>query len=522
MMNILERIPYVILMFFSASVSMVLAILALRSRRNVPIAKPFAMMSFCGSLWMVSASLDMLTNNLIFKSILWAIIPFLILSTLIGLFIFSMEFCFKLKQVPKAVLYPLTIISLLLTGFSATNHIHHMIWTVTTINGYYAMVMQNFSWVQMAFTYLLAFASFAMLIRAYLRSKGSLRKQTVYLLAGILIPIFISFAADIFGWDPLPFADEPALSIVITVVLFGWITLRYNSIFKLLPIASDVIIKNMSGAVLVTDSEGLITFCNPAAQLVFGRKEITLNGRNISLVLAEWLPEALNAWNKKNKETRLIFEQEKDILYFNLTITRLEDNSGEFIGHLLILYNITEQKNYEKRLNELAIRDPLTNSYNTRYFYEMAQVYFNQMLRTSKPLSLIMIDLDHFKKINDTYGHLQGDTVIKNVAGVCESLVRPQDIFSRYGGEEFVLAMPETSLEDAMLVAERFRSAVEALGNDAANIAVTVSIGVAQSTGEADLTLDILLNRADKAMYLSKYAGRNCIMAWDISSLKTG
>jgi diguanylate cyclase (GGDEF)-like protein len=520
-MNILDRIPYILLMFFSASIIMVLAILALMSQRKASRVKPFAMMSLCGSAWMICDSLDMLTNNLAFKSILWTLIPFFILTTLIGLFIFSFEFSFKLKQIPKAVIYPLAIIALFLTIFSATNQIHHLIWTVTTVNGYYVMVIRNFSWIQMTFTYMLAFGSLALLVRAYLRSKWSQRKQTAYLLVGILIPIFVSFVTDVFGWNPLPFADEPALSIAITVVLFSWVTFRYNNIFKLLPVASDVIIKSMKDAVLVTDTEDLITFCNPAAQLVLGRTGIFLNGCSISLILEGWLPEALNAWGEGRIETQLILEREKEARYFNLKITRLKDNSDEYIGCLLIIYNITEQKNYEKRLNELSVRDPLTNSYNTRYFYEMAQVYFNQMLRTSKPLSLMMLDLDHFKNINDTYGHLKGDTVIKNVATVCESLVRPQDIFSRYGGEEFVLAMPETSLGDALLVAERFRNTIEGLHNDAENILVTVSIGVAQSTGETDQTLDILLNHADQAMYLSKQAGRNRVTAWSLSPLKT-
>ena len=280
-----DRMLYVLLMFLSASISMVLAILAFRSQRNVPRTKPFAMMALGGSAWMVSVALDMLTNNLVFKSILWWLIPLFILITLIGLFIFSLEFSLHLDRVPKAVLYPVIVTGLVIAIFSATNNIHHLMWTVTITDGYYTQIMGNFFWVQLVFTYLLTFGSFALLILAYLRSKGIMRRQTVFLLVGIIIPILVSIAVDVFGLDPLPHIDEPALSSMITVLLFGWITFRFNNIFQLLPVASDVIIKHMHDMVLVTNLEGIIIFSNPAAQLFFGRTAIFLNGYNVARVL---------------------------------------------------------------------------------------------------------------------------------------------------------------------------------------------------------------------------------------------
>ena len=177
------------------------------------------------------------------------------------------------------------------------------------------------------------------------------------------------------------------------------------------------------------------------------------------------------------------------------------------------MYNNTDQKNYEKKLNELAICDPLTGSYNRRYFYEMAHAYFNQMLRSARPLSILMIDLDHFKNVNDTYGHLKGDLVLQKVAFVCRNMVRDNDIFTRYGGEEFVLAMPETSIKNALVVAERLRKAIGLIKDEIA-IPVTASIGVVETTGEPGLTLDMLLSRVDEAMYLSKKAGRNRVTVW--------
>jgi diguanylate cyclase (GGDEF)-like protein len=385
-------------------------------------------------------------------------------------------------------------------------------WTVIKVNGNDIQVMGFLFPIQLVFTYLLTFASLFLLVRAYLLSKGGLRMQTGLLLVGILIPVLVSIAADVFGWNPLPHIDEPAFSIVFTVVLFGWATLRFNT-FYLLPVASDVIIKNMQEGILVTDIEGLIIYSNPAVQKIFGERGTQINGHPVGNILAQWLPEAFQAWNNGKEEVQLILGEAQP-QFFRLTVSQLVGNADETVGSLLTLYNNTDQKNYERRLNELAICDPLTGSYNRRYFYEMAHAYFNQMLRSSKPLSIVMIDLDHFKHINDTFGHARGDLVLQKVAAVCKSLVRTQDIFSRYGGEEFVLAMPETSLRDALMVAERLRRAIEALKNEVESISVTASLGVVETIGEAELTLDVLLNRADEAMYLSKHAGRNRVTAW--------
>jgi diguanylate cyclase (GGDEF)-like protein len=375
--------------------------------------------------------------------------------------------------------------------------------------------MGPFFSIQMAYTYLLTFASLVLLLRAFLHSNGLLRRQTGLLLVGILIPMLTSVAVDGFGWNPLPYVDLPALSIVFSVILFGRATLQFNS-FYLLPLASDVIIKNMLDGVLVTDEEGVIIFSNPAIQRILAKTEVQLNGLLLDTVLSAWLPEAQRAW-KEGKDHVQLITTGGDAQYFQLAISKITGYSNESIGTLLKLNNNTEQKDYEARLNELAISDPLTGSYNRRYFYEMAYTYYEQMQRSGRPLSLLMIDLDHFKGINDTYGHTRGDLVLQKVAAICKNLVRTQDIFSRYGGEEFILAMPETTLANALVVAERLRNAIEALKNEVEDIPVTASIGVVETAGEVNLTLDGLLNRVDEAMYSSKHAGRNRVTVWKAS-----
>jgi diguanylate cyclase (GGDEF)-like protein len=508
-----EKTPYVLMMILSASISSAIAIRAYNSRREVVRAIPFAIMAAMCSFWMIVVTINTFTNDLGLKEVTWSLIPLAIFGTLIGLFFFSLEFSLRLTKVSNSIMVAPVSIALIIILLSATNFLHHQMWTVSRVNGNYIQVMGFFFIYQLAYTYILTISSMVLLIRAYLHSSGILRGQTVLLLIGILIPVLISIAADVFQWNPLPYVDEPAFSIVFTVIFFGWATLRFNT-FYLQPVASNMIIKNMPEGVVVTDIEGLVIFNNPAAQQFLEKSDLEVNGHYIGDILKSWQPEALLAWEERKGETQLV-NGKNGTQYIRLTISELERNSSESIGYLIILYNNTVQKNFETRLNELAICDPLTGSYNRRYFYEMANAYFNQMLRSSKPLSILMIDIDHFKNINDTYGHIKGDIVLQKVVSVCKSLVRNQDIFSRYGGEEFVLAMPETSLNNALIIAERLRKAIESLKNELGGITVSASIGIAESAAENDLSLDILLNRADEAMYLSKHKGRNQISVWE-------
>jgi diguanylate cyclase (GGDEF)-like protein len=123
-----------------------------------------------------------------------------------------------------------------------------------------------------------------------------------------------------------------------------------------------------------------------------------------------------------------------------------------------------------------------------------------------------MLDIDHFKQVNDRYGHLSGDEVLRELALRCKSLIRKIDIIGRYGGEEFVLALPNTDLDNAMMVAERMRHGIDSAGFTyrGQSIRVTVSQGVAAKSGKND-GFESVLERADKALFLAKHAGRNCV-----------
>jgi diguanylate cyclase (GGDEF)-like protein len=168
-----------------------------------------------------------------------------------------------------------------------------------------------------------------------------------------------------------------------------------------------------------------------------------------------------------------------------------------------------------KRLELLSITDGLTKLYNHRHFQDELARAFEESERYGRPLSLAIVDLDFFKKVNDTYGHAVGDEVLKAVSHIFQDSIRSTDLAARYGGEEFAVMMPETDLSEAMVFAEKIRGLVENLPvtTAAATIPVTVSIGVGNVPHSRIHTAKELVVAADKALYRAKRNGRNQVQA---------
>lgn len=168
-----------------------------------------------------------------------------------------------------------------------------------------------------------------------------------------------------------------------------------------------------------------------------------------------------------------------------------------------------------RRLELLSVTDGLTKLHNHRYFQDELARKYDESERYERPLSMAMIDIDFFKKVNDTYGHAVGDDVLKAVARLYETSVRSTDLVARYGGEEFAVMMPETDLDDALITAEKIRSLLEEsrIDTQAGSLAITVSIGVASVPRSRVHSAKELIIAADKALYRAKRAGRNQVQA---------
>jgi len=191
----------------------------------------------------------------------------------------------------------------------------------------------------------------------------------------------------------------------------------------------------------------------------------------------------------------------------------------ELVARVKIHLKIKQLQDNLRRSNELLLElsntDYLTGLFNRRYLMKELEKEFQRSVRIGHNLSLIILDVDHFKRVNDTYGHLQGDIVLQKVAQQLQKELRSYDVAARYGGEEFIAVLPEASLEDASFVAERIRAAVESLTFDGVvhELAITVSLGVAGIKIPECGSVDDVIKMADDALYRAKAAGRNRVMS---------
>ncbi len=206
-----------------------------------------------------------------------------------------------------------------------------------------------------------------------------------------------------------------------------------------------------------------------------------------------------------------------DFMQQSCTMGPVRDENGAIDAIFLIVQDVTELAVYEKKLMEMNMQDGLTGILNRRYLDKRLEDEYQRAKRYERELSLIVFDIDFFKKVNDTYGHQCGDLILKNVAAGIASSIRKTDYLGRYGGEEFCCLLPETGIAGAVDVAERFRELVLSMENlyDDKIIKITISLGVARLTVSMNSAKEIF-SRADEGLYQAKRTGRNRVVALDL------
>ncbi len=282
----------------------------------------------------------------------------------------------------------------------------------------------------------------------------------------------------------------------------------------------QLIANTMSDGLLVIDRSGNISFVNRAGTEIMGYALSEMLGQRAHDFLhpheeeqGEALPCPLCKL-LKDGNSGLDFHGEDEFVRKDGSHFVTEVNASPMIqerkhvGLVLIFRDITERKQIEDELNQLSHTDPLTNIFNRRYFMNVLTMEAERVRRYGAPLSLMICDIDHFKRVNDTLGHLVGDRVLQQVVATIEQRIRSTDIFARWGGEEFVLMLPHTMLADAVKKVEELRAAISQTDFGEAGT-VTASFGVTPFRGED--SIDSMISRADNLLYLAKAEGRNCV-----------
>lgn len=275
--------------------------------------------------------------------------------------------------------------------------------------------------------------------------------------------------------------------------------------------------------VITIDVAGTIRSVNLAAEELLGYPRSKLVGRNVKMLMPGDVAVHHDGFLRnyvETGETKIIgIGREVEALRADGTTFTAELRISEFYasGRRMftgVLRDITERKLAEAQLRELATTDPLTGLKNRRAFEEHLSSEFERWRRYGQPSSLILIDADHFKRLNDSFGHQAGDEVLKVIGQICLDVVRSIDTVARLGGEEFCILLPSTGVDDACAVAERIRQLAEArvIVSQEHRIPFTLSFGVSEAS-KALHDSDKLLRAADEALYAAKEGGRNRVLA---------
>ncbi|MGD9211335.1 MAG: diguanylate cyclase [Desulfobacteraceae bacterium] len=318
-----------------------------------------------------------------------------------------------------------------------------------------------------------------------------------------------------------PWVIHTSILLIAVLGCFGAISLNRS---RLALIEGEKRLKSMSDAshdaLIMIDSNSGIILWNPAAEVMFGYTKTEALGKNLHDLIAKSKDAqkariGMQKFAKTGEGPVLSSVMEMEAIHKSGKVFPVERSVAPFqfngkwyaIGSVR---DITVRKEFEKQLTELARIDSLTGISNRRYFMEEAEKQLQQAIRYKKNFSVMMFDLDHFKCINDTYGHDVGDKVLQSAAETVKSILRNTDIIGRIGGEEFAVAMPETNLALAEQAAERVRLNLmkKAVQTQNETIHFTVSIGICQLTSP-ETTLDQLMKKADESLYTAKRNGRN-------------
>ena len=285
----------------------------------------------------------------------------------------------------------------------------------------------------------------------------------------------------------------------------------------------DALFDTLPIPVFARDKAGKFVTCNKAYETYFGGSRTELEGRSVFDVFEPELArqyheadlEVLNTQATKTYQTSVI---RADGIVRQVVMDKAcyHDANGQVAGIVATVLDITDRESMERELWRLATTDSLTGVGNRRHFLNTAEAELGRRSRHDRPLSIIALDLDHFKQINDTHGHGVGDDAIRAVADCCTAILRDMDVVGRMGGEEFAILLPETDLAAAGEVARRLHEQIGAirLATDQGELGLTASFGVTQLRGD-DATIDVALRRADAALYQAKESGRNRVVIRD-------
>ena len=362
------------------------------------------------------------------------------------------------------------------------------------------------------YVYFCNIAGFALLWNHYRRVGDFARRQILLILVGSIVPVVINFLF-LLGVN---FSGANLVPIALTIaVFFSWFGIKRFGVLDVVPQAIDLAVASMPDALILLSRDFGFISGNNAAHAIFPSLATLHEEQSINL-LQDWpegLPHFDSATNPMliQRFTRSAPpDTERDDLSYELRLSPIP-SAGGTNGWIMLIRDVTDTVLLMNSLQELAFTDALTKVFNRRYFMESSEREFAKHKRDKQPLAVIIFDIDLFKGVNDTYGHLIGDEVLAALAAKVTGMLRTFDLFARYGGEEFVALITNVPKKTSYEIAERIRIAIASNEMIFSNVQfhITLSIGVCWVEDANSTTLQDALKHADEALYYAKEHGRN-------------
>lgn len=515
---------YIIIIFFAAAISIMVAFYAWQHRAQTG-SLLFAGMMLSVAEWLITSGCVSLSRSP--EQARWWVDPrFFGLTAMLAFFItFILQYSRHGKWLTRPRFFFFFSIPIVTQLVIATNSLHH--WFIKDVGfspdgilmGINSVTYGGVFWVHTIYSYSLVLVGIFLIVQMAVRSFRLYRLQAWLLILGIIPPLLTSV---IDAFLLIPGLKHPLAPIGFAVMGLCFAgAMFWHKMLEIVPVARDMVVESMSDSMIVLDIHDMVVDVNPAARQFLGLESSQIIGRPVEEVFHPWGVLPLHADVGKYSESEICLGSKDNEKFFDLRISPLKIHKKEQGGRIIILRDITERKHDEIKLKALqeqcyeqSIHDPLTGLYNRRFFKEVLQREAGRAMREHHPVSIAILDIDHFKRVNDTYGHEAGDMALIHLGGLLSKLTRAGDYVFRYGGEEFLIMLPETSLKSACQFAERCRLHVEQSGLDYSDqsILMTVSIGVATFLPGKN-EFEAAVKAADAALYQAKTQGRNCILA---------
>jgi diguanylate cyclase (GGDEF)-like protein/PAS domain S-box-containing protein len=496
------------MMFLTSVISIQLAIYIFLNRKKI-LLPGFLGLIISVAIYSVFYSLEIIAPNLEYMKLCTSIEYLGILSIPAFWIIMAIEYTNKENIIQNKFRIRLFFIPICLMILNFTNEYHHLFYKSYSYNIIYSLHIADLIpgvlyYVAMLYINLCFFIGNMLYVRNFFRENNLYKKRSVIIMITSFIP-WIGYWTYMIGVMPVKIDIVP-ISMAILCLFYAYALFNSN-IFGTLALVRRIIFDDITDAIIVLDKDNILIEINKKAEQIFNIKNDLIIGKNSNDIF-----KGHNQLLKNISENKVgIFYMEIKIMdkvhYFQGKIDLLKSGKNE--GKFIILIDNTEQIALNKKLEYYATMDSLTGVYNRSYFYEIAVSKLTECNTMNKPVSLIMFDLDKFKDINDNYGHLAGDTVLKKVLECCKNILSEKHYLGRYGGEEFVILLNETNIEKALEIAESIRVAIEEADILYEDIIIKITSSFGVFTSYKEKNLKYLLKNADEALYEAKKSGRN-------------